>query len=79
MKKIKGKTDLPPAAGRQTKPAARKPIGPKAWLANVRKKNPRRQNEEQTAYARRLHVLMQEANLTKPWSLGTLRRRLYEK
>jgi hypothetical protein len=63
----------------QTKPAARKLLGPKAWLANARKKNPRRQNEDQTAYARRLHVLMQEANVTKRWSPGTLRRRLYDK
>jgi hypothetical protein len=64
----------PDEALRQTKPMA-----PKAWLANARKNNPRRQNENQTTYALRLHALMQAANVTKRWPPKTLLRRLYDK
>jgi hypothetical protein len=56
-----------------------KPVSPKVWLANARTKNPRQPNESQTAYARRLHVLMQQANVTKRLSPSTVRRRLYDK
>jgi len=59
--------------------AARKSRAPKDWLATVCEENPRRQDESQKAYARRLHVLMQQANVTKRWSPDTIRRRLYDK
>ena len=64
---------------RQTKPAERKLMEPKAWLAEVRKEYPQQQNERPAAYARRLHALMQKANVTKLWSSETLLRRLYDK
>jgi hypothetical protein len=66
-------------APEQSTPAARKSLGPKGWLADARKKHPRLQNETQTAYAVRLHSLMQEADLKKRWSPDTLLRRLYDK
>jgi hypothetical protein len=62
----------------QTKPAERKLIKPKAWFGEIREKHPRQQNEDQTTYAARLHVLMQEADVTTVWPIETLRRRLYK-
>ena len=62
----------------QAKPAKRKLIEPKAWLAKIRKEHRRQQNELVFNYARRLHVLMSKAEVTKVWSVDTLRRRLYD-
>jgi len=64
---------------RQTKPAERKLMRPKAWLAEVRKEHPRQQNEPLVAYASRLLAVMQKANVTKVWSSRTLLRRLHDK
>jgi hypothetical protein len=59
--------------------AAERKLEPKAWLAKVRKEHPPRPRERMSAYARRLHPLMQKANVTKVWTFGTLRSRLYDK
>jgi hypothetical protein len=51
---------------------------PKVWLAEVFKEHPQWQNEKPAAYARRLHALMQTADVTQVWSFSSLRRRLYD-
>ncbi len=63
----------------QSRPAEPKLLRSKAWLACARMTNPQRPKEELEAYARCLHGLMQKVNVTKPWLLKTLKRRLYEK
>ena len=52
---------------------------PQVWFAEALKALPRQQGEQPDDYARRLYQLMQVANLTKPWSFGTLKRRLYDR
>jgi hypothetical protein len=54
-------------------------LKPKVWLAKIRKDHPQRQNEQPTAYARRLHPLMKEATVTRVWEFKTLVRRLRDK
>jgi hypothetical protein len=51
-------------------------IPPKDWFARARREHPQRPGEGKMAYARRLHGLMQNAPVTRVWSLKTLRRRL---
>ena len=63
---------------RQTEPAEQKLMKPKVWLAKVRKEYPQQKNEQPTAYARRLHPLMQKAAVTRIWSFETLVRRLHD-
>ena len=53
------------------------PIATKDWFATARRENPKRKNESVDAWAKRLHGLMQGAPVTKLWSEGTCRRRLY--
>ena len=55
------------------------PKTPQVWFAEALKALPRQQGEQPDDYARRLYQLMQVANLTKPWSFGTLKRRLYDR
>ena len=56
----------------QTKPEEREKMGPKVWLAWARKEHPRQRNEEPTDYIRRLHALMQEADVTEVWTFENL-------
>ena len=52
---------------------------PDAWLAWARTEYPKQRNERPTAYIRRLHGLMQNAdNVTKVWEYETFRDRYYE-
>lgn len=55
------------------------PKAPHLWFAEALKALPRQQGEQPDDYARRLYQLMQVANLTKPWSFATLKRRLYDR
>lgn len=59
----------------------KKPMAPKDWFHNARKKHPRRQGEGPTSYARRLHPKMLEAKaeLTKVWTFNGLLRRIQDK
>ena len=55
------------------------PLKTKAWWADIRKTRPQRKDEAVGEYVSELHKLMRSANVTKVWSLGSLRRRLYDK
>jgi hypothetical protein len=59
-------------------PAKRKLMKPKEWLAKACRESPQLKNELRGPYARRLHGLMQTADVSKVWSFETLRRRLYD-
>jgi len=61
------KTKVEPPAVAPTPVQA--PQDPRGWF--------RKADEKTTPYAKRLHTLMQDAKLVKPWSFKTLRRRLY--
>jgi hypothetical protein len=63
----------------QTRPAEPKLLKPAAWFDDVRKDRPRLKNERLVDYAGRLHALMQEAKVTKLWTLETLLRRFHDK
>jgi hypothetical protein len=63
----------------QTGPAEPERLEKKAWLAWALKEYPKRQNEPQTSYIRRLHGLMEKAdNVTAPWKYKTFRIRYYD-
>jgi hypothetical protein len=64
---------------RQTMPAERELLEPKAWLAWALKEYPQQRKERPTPYTRRLHGLMQKAdNVTEVWKFETFRVRYYE-
>jgi hypothetical protein len=52
---------------------------PKEWFMDAKLQNPRRSDEDVTAYAERLKLLMQKALGKKAWPRDTIRRRLYDK
>lgn len=71
-------TPKPPAEPPpQEAPPVVAPIATKDWFAAARKDHPKRKGESGDAWAKRLHGLMQGAPVTKLWSKGTCRRRLY--
>jgi len=71
-------TQKPPAEPPpQEAPPVVAPIATKDWFATARRENPKRKGESADAWAKRLHGLMQTASVTKLWSEGTCRRRLY--
>jgi hypothetical protein len=70
---------LLPAASHENKEANPAKLGADAWLAWARTEYPKQRNERPTAYIRRLHGLMQNAdNVTKVWKYETFRNRYYE-
>jgi hypothetical protein len=54
-------------------------VATKVWFDDIREKHPKQQYERQTAYATRLHVMMQRAPITKVWKYRTVLRRLQDK
>ena len=67
-----------PSSPAADQPSATAPpkVSPQKWFDDALKGHPRQQGEQKIDYARRLYPLMQAANLTKPWTFETLRRRL---
>jgi hypothetical protein len=66
-----------------TRPAERKLLRPKAWLAKALKDHQQQETEGPTDYANRLYPLMQNAKetgeVTKVWAFTTLLRRLQDR
>jgi hypothetical protein len=69
-------TAVPVSAARAAPPTL---MESKVWFAEARNVHPRGKRERTIDYAKRLHILMQDAPVNRVWPVGTLQRRLYDK
>jgi hypothetical protein len=68
---------LLPVAAKKTADRPTILLEPKVWFEAARREHPQRRGEDLSAYAERLHGLMEAAPVKSVWSKTGIRRRLY--